>query len=296
MQINLDQLSTFLVVAKTGGIRRASEKIHISQPAVTTRIRNLEKNLNTTLFDRSTTGMTLTKRGEALVRYAEQYLQLGELIKRDVADTSNSELRLRVGVSETIVQSWLPEFVFRMREVYEKLEMEISVDISINLRQALLDHSLDLAILMGPVSEYSVNNIDLPDFPLRWYCASNAKIDKQTDKLFKTTPVVTFAPNTRPYRELKTELFTRYGSGISFFPSSSLSACIRMVAAGLGIAALPQDLATEYIADGRVREFDPGWTPSPLSFTASYLGEPHSYLLENAANIARDTALAHASA
>lgn len=296
MQINLDQLSTFLVVAKTGGIRRASEKIHISQPAVTTRIRNLEKSLNTTLFDRSTTGMTLTKRGEALVRYAEQYLQLGELIKRDVADTSNSELRLRVGVSETIVQSWLPEFVFRMREVYEKLEMEISVDISINLRQALLDHSLDLAILMGPVSEYSVNNIDLPDFPLRWYCASNAKIDKQTDKLFKSTPVVTFAPNTRPYRELKTELFTRYGSGISFFPSSSLSACIRMVAAGLGIAALPQDLATEYIADGRVREFDPGWTPSPLSFTASYLGEPHSYLLENAANIARDTALAHASA
>ena len=294
MQINIEQLNTFLVVARHGGIRRASEKIHISQPAVTARIRNLEKMLNTTLFERSSTGMTLTKRGEALIKYAEQYLQLGELIKRDVVDTSSSELRLRVGVSETIVQSWLPEFVFRLREVHAKLEMEISVDISVNLRQALLDRRLDLAILMGPVSEYSVDNIALPDYPLRWYCAKHALIDDDPESLFKNNPVVTYARNTRPYRELKTELFAMYGAGISFFPSSSLSAGIRMVAAGLGIAALPQDLAAEYLANGTVREFDPGWTPSPLNFTASYIGEPHSYLLENAAHIARETALAHA--
>lgn len=239
--------------------------------------------------------MTLTKRGEALIKYAEQYLQLGELIQRDVVDTSSSELRLRIGVSETIVQSWLPEFIFQLRKVYAKLETDISVDISVNLRQALLDRTLDLAILMGPVSEYSVDNIALPDFPLRWYCANDAVIDEDPEKLFKNNPVVTYARNTRPYRELKTELFALYGTGISFFPSSSLSACIRMVEAGLGIAALPQDLASEYLSNGTVREFNPGWTPSPLSFTASYIGEPHSYILEKAANIARDTALAHAT-
>ncbi len=295
MQVNFDQLSTFLSVARHGGIRRASEKIHISQPAVTARIRNLEKALNVQLFDRSSTGMTLTKRGEALLKYAEQYLQLGELIQRDVVDTAGLDLRMRVGVSETIVQSWLPQFVSNLRRVYENLEIEISVDISLNLREALLERSLDLAILMGPVSEYSVDNVALPQFPLCWYCAADATLPESSQHLFLQNPVVTFARNTRPYRELKNELFNRYGTGISFFTSSSLSACIRMVAAGLGIAALPQDLATTYLNDGSVREFDPGWTPAPLTFTASYIGEPHSFLLENAAEIAMQTARQHSA-
>ena len=115
--------------------------------------------------------------------------------------------------------------------------------------------------------------------------------DPQT--LFRTNPVVTFARNTRPYRELKNEVFNRYGTGISFFPSSSLSACIRMVAAGLGIAALPQDLATSYLDNESVREFSLDWTPSPLSFTASYVSDPHSFLLENAAAIALETVKQH---
>ena len=293
MQINFEQLRTFLVVARHGGIRRASQQIHISQPAVTARIRNLEKTLNVTLFERSSTGMAITKRGEALLKYAEQYLQLGELIHRDVVDTAGAELRMRVGVSETIVQSWLPEFVSNLRAVYENLEIEISVDISINLRDALLEQSLDLAILMGPVSEYSVNNVPLPEFPLCWYCAADASLPEDPQQLFKHYPVVTFARNTRPYRELKNELFNRYGTGISFFPSSSLSACIRMVAAGLGIAALPKDLALSYLSNESVREFNPGWTPSPLNFTASYVGDPHSFLLEKAAAIALETAQQH---
>nr|MBX2839278.1 LysR family transcriptional regulator [Gammaproteobacteria bacterium] len=278
-----------------GGIRRAAEQIHITQPAVTARIRNLEQQLNAPLFTRSSKGMSLTKRGEALIKYAEQYLQLNELIQRDVVDSASSEMRMRLGVSETIVQSWLPEFVSAMREKYSKLEIEISVDISLNLRQSLLERSLDLAILMGPVSEYSVDNVALPEFPLSWYCSRKAKLPSDPEKLFKDNPVVTYARHTRPYRELKTELFEKYGSGIAFFPSSSLSAGIRMVAAGLGIAALPKGLAEEYVKNKSIREFDPGWFPAPLEFTASYIGEPHSYLLQDAADIARTIATGHAS-
>ena len=293
MQINLEQLNSFLMVARYGGVRKASEHIHISQPAVTARIRNLEKSIGAELFLRSSTGMNLTKRGEALVKYAEQYLQLSELIQRDVVDPASNDLRLRVGVSETIVQTWLPDLISRLRLEYPKLEVEISVDISMNLREALLDQSLDLAILMGPVSEFSVNNVELPEFPLRWYCAAFADLPKTEELIFKANPVVTYARHTRPYRELKNELFTRYGTGISFFPSSSLSAAIRLVAAGLGIAALPEALAQSELEAGHIIEFNPGWRPDALNFTASYIGDPHSYLLEKAANVANETAKAY---
>lgn len=293
VQINFEQLHSFLMVARFGSVRRAAEHSHISQPAVTARIRNLERSLSVQLFDRATTGMVLTKRGEALLKYAEQYLQLSELIQRDVVDPSGIDLHLRVGVSETIVQSWLPDFVSRLRKKYPNLVIEISVDISVNLRESLLGRSLDLAILMGPVSEYSVDNVELPEFPLRWYCSANLALPDDAASIFREHPIVTYARSTRPYRELKTELFNRYGPGASFFPSSSLSACFRMVAAGLGVAALPEQLARRDLQAGSIQEFDPGWHPSALRFTASYLGEPHSFLIEKAAQLARTTALNH---
>mgnify|MGYP001949218259 CR=1 FL=1 len=234
--------------------------------------------------------MTLTKRGDALMKYAEQYLQLGELIQRDIVDPAGIDLHLRIGVSETIVQSWLPEFVAELRGEFPQLAIDIAVDISSNLREGLLNRSIDLTILLGPVSEFTVDNVDLPDVPLRWYCAKNATLSENSADIFHSNPVVTYARNTRPYRELKSELFNRYGPGISLFPSSSLSAGFRMVASGLGVAALPESLAEAELKAGQVREFDPGWQPNALRFTASYLGDPQSFLVEKAANIARDVA------
>lgn len=278
------------MVVRFGGVRQASRHMNLSQPAVTARIQNLESSLAAQLFDRSGSGMTLTKRGETLLKYAEQFLQLGELIQRDVIDPKGIDHLLRIGVSETIVQSWLPEFVARLRLEYPNVEIDIAVDISSNLRDALLNGSLDLAILMGPVSEFTVDNLDLPEFPLGWYCATDADLPDDDRQLFQEMPVVTFPRNTRAYRDLKNEAFDRYGPGVSFFPSSSLSAGFRMVATGLGIGALPKAVAKPELNAGRIREFDPGWHPAALRFTASYLGNPQSALIDRAAHIAREVA------
>ncbi|MDE0208731.1 MAG: LysR family transcriptional regulator, partial [Boseongicola sp.] len=77
---------------------------------------------------------------------------------------------------------------------------------------------------------------------------------------------------------------------VVLFPSSSLESCFRLVEAGIGVAALPRALGQRLVDDGRVREFDPGWLPNPLRFTASFLGEPKSHMLETAAYLARDVA------
>jgi len=295
MKITLEQLETFLVVAKSGGIRRTSERLNLSQPAVTARIKNLEDSLGADLFDRKS-GMALTKRAERLVRYAEQFQQLTDLIRRDVADPGGIDLHLRIGVAETLVQAWLPEFITSLRAAFPQLDIEIAVDISTNLREALLNRSVDLALLMGPVSEFSVDNLALPEFGLQWYCAANAELPDDPHAIFRANPVVTYARNTRPYRELKSSLFERYGPGVSLFPSSSLSACFRMVGADLGVGALPRALGEREVAEGRVRAFDPGWCPAALHFTASYLGEPQSFVARAAAETARRVAVEFARA
>ena len=286
MRFTLDQLRAFIAVAKAGGVRRAAERLHLTQPAVTARIKSLETALGAELFDRGA-GMALTKRGDALMGYAEQYLQLNMLIERDVARADGVAGLYRIGVSETIVQSWLPEFIRDLRAAYPRLTVEIDVDISRNLRERLMSNSIDLALLMGPISDYLVENVALPAYEMAWFRApSFDAIDPASG-----TPVITFARDTRPFRLLKETLLERYGPGVVLFPSSSLSACFRLVAAGLGVGALPKALAVPYLARGEIECFDLGWTPEALEFTASYVAGPDAALGRSAAEIAQAVAI-----
>lgn len=290
-RLNLDQLSTFLAVVRLDGVRRAALGLHLTQPAVTARIRNLETTLGCRLFDRDATGMHLTKRGELLLRHAEKFEHLAQMVEQDVVDPQGVEGHLRLGISETIAQSWLPELVARMHARFPRLQIELNVDITINLRAGLLNREIDLAVLLGPVSDFSVDNIVLPGVPLVWYVSARAPQDTDPAAYLKR-PVLTFARNTRPYRELKEMLHDRVGPDVSLFPSSSLSASFRLVEANLGIAVLPRDLGRDLVAQGRIREFDPGWVPPPLQFSASYVGEARGRMVEIAARTAREVAIA----
>ena len=291
-RINLEQLRTFLAVVRLGGVRRAATALNLTQPAVTARVKMLEQTLTCALFDRTGGGMRLTKRGELLLAHAEQFELLAELVEKDVVDPTGIEGHLRLGVSETIAQCWLPECVSRLHAAHPLLEIEFNVDISVNLRAGLLNREIDLAILLGPISDYSVDNIELPGFELAWYASADVAPGTVAAGYLKR-PVLTYARNTRPYRELKEALFERAGPGVSLFPSTSLSACFRLVEANLGVAVLPKVLGQDYVAAGRIQEFDPGWVPSPLRFSASYLGEPKSHLVETAAKTALKVAVAY---
>ena len=291
-RLNFDQLQTFLAVIRSGGVRRAAAALNLTQPAVTARIKNLEETLGCALFDRGAGGMTLTKRGELLLAHAEKFEHLAEMVERDVVDPEGIEGRLRLGVSETIAQCWLPDLVTRLHAQFPRLEIEFNVDISLHLRASLMAREIDLAILLGPISDYSVDNIELPGFDLAWY-ASAASDPELTPLQHLRRPVLTYARNTRPFRELQTLLYEKVGPDVALFPSTSLSACFRLVAADLGVAVLPRALGQEHVAAGQLRAFDPGWVPGPLRFTASSLGAPRSQMVETAARTARQVALEH---
>ena len=77
-------------------------RFRLTQPAVTARIRNLEQTIGSALFSRGGGGMRLTERGEVLLKYAEKFESLHDLMTRDIVAPDALEGRLRIGVSETI--------------------------------------------------------------------------------------------------------------------------------------------------------------------------------------------------
>ena len=284
--MTFDQIKTFLWVTRLGGFRRAAERLNLSQPAVSTRISNLENELRVPLFERGPGELVLTKHGTLLLSYAEQMLFVEEEIKQRVANPSEAEGLFRIGASETIAQAWLPEFLTAFSAQYPRVNVDLTVDISLNLRSALLERRLDLALLMGPVSEFTVENIALPPFDLHWYRSTN---NPQID--LSEIPVISYSSKTRPYRELMSELSRRVGPKLRVFASASLSASLKMIAAGIAVGPYPRALANDFLESGQIVEFDPGFRLPPLAFTASYLAEPRSFIAENSAEIAREVGI-----
>jgi DNA-binding transcriptional LysR family regulator len=279
--MNFDQLKTFLWVARLGGVRRAAREMNLSQPAISSRISALEDHLGVQLFDRQKNGLALTREGILLRSHAEQIERSVSQIKAELTPSDEVKGTLRIGVAETIAQSWLSEFLSALRKHYPKLVVELSVDVSIHLRDQLLSHNIDLVFLMGPLSEGNVENLLFPPFRLGWYCHPSMESHD-----LGSVPIISFSRLSRPYQDLISGLMQRYHEIGQVFPSTSLSTSFEMVASGIGVGALPVQLAKRYVDSKRLKAFDPGWVPDDLSFTASYLNDPKDHIACEAANLA----------
>ncbi|MBL4667182.1 MAG: LysR family transcriptional regulator [Sneathiella sp.] len=290
--MNFKQLETFVWVATLGSFRKTAKKLNTSQPAVSSRIVALEDSLGVELFARHAGSFELTPKGVELLPHAQKMLVMADRFReRACAATSLSGV-LRLGVSETIVHSWLSDFLQAVHKNFPNVDIELTVDVTANMRNELINRSLDLAFLMGPISEFSIQNIDLCSYELAWVCHPETDLPEGmvpiTEILSK--PVMTYARNTRPFSEIQALSKEEDVDVIRLFPSASLAACKRMTLDGLGIGMLPLALVKEDIEQGILREISSTWYPSDLDFTASYPREPHNLLAEKIAALAAKTA------
>jgi len=105
MDIHL--LRTFLAVAEHEGLRKAAEFLHLTPSAVSSRIRQLEREIGIQLFDRSRNGVILTPAGYRLKERAEGLIQDWNSIRQDVLRKDEHDICLRIGATDVIWQTWL---------------------------------------------------------------------------------------------------------------------------------------------------------------------------------------------
>ncbi|MEP3247644.1 MAG: LysR family transcriptional regulator [Sneathiella sp.] len=294
MNFTLRQLETFVWVATLGNFRKTAEQLNTTQPAISNRISGLENLLGVRLFERDTGSVKLTAKGQELLPYAEKVIRSARQFHEHTGNSVTMSGVLRLGVSESIVHAWLSDFLAALHALHPDIDVEITVLPTCDLRDELVARSLDLAFLMGPVSEYRIENVDLSSMPLCWAASPKLGIQKSSplsiDEMI-SFPLLTYPRNTRPYVEL--EKFLREQSDLPparLFPSSSLSACLQMAVDGIGIVSLPYSTLAKHAKDGSLIEISCEWTPPPLHFTASYPSVPPNPVSEIAASLARDIA------
>ena len=147
--MDLKVLKSFITVCETGNITRASERLFISQPALTRQIKDLEEEVGSILFDRSTRALSLTESGHLFYAKAQEILGLVNSAKKELAERGNF-LRgtVKVGAVETSLMKFLAQKMKAFRETHPHVLFELYSADGDDLKRSLDENILDIAFLL----------------------------------------------------------------------------------------------------------------------------------------------------
>lgn len=141
-----DVLRTFVAIAETGNFSTAAEAVLRTPSAVSMQIKKLEEQLKTTLFLRDARSVTLTQHGEMLLSYARRMLALSnEAVSRFVMPELSGVVRL--GAPDDIAERILPRVLKDFGEAFPGIMVDVTVDMSIQLRKRIEEQRLDLTLI-----------------------------------------------------------------------------------------------------------------------------------------------------
>lgn len=152
MALNLNLLRIFAQVAESGSVTGAARALHISQPAVTKSLQELEKQVSLPLLERGARGVRLTEAGLALQEHARALFAVERLAEDDLM--SRRGLRggsLRIGASLTVANYYLPTVLAPFQEKNPYLSIFLGSSNTEQVVQLLLEYKLDVAFVEGPV-------------------------------------------------------------------------------------------------------------------------------------------------
>jgi DNA-binding transcriptional LysR family regulator len=292
--VDFKALETFLCVAALGSFRAAAQKLNTTQPAISQRIAQLEREIGVGLLQRDRRAASPTPSGRQMMVYAEKLIALRSEMLAALGDRSAMRGVLRLGVAETIVHTWLPQLIKRVNQAYPNLSLEIEVDITPNLRARLLAQEIELAFLVGPLAASTIRNRTLCHYPVGFLASPALGLGPETLSVHDLAkfPIITFPRKTQPY-EIVRALFNRPDiPPIRLHASASLATVIHMAIEGLGIAVIPTAIVENELADQRLQLLSTDLEIQPLTFSASWLASPDTVAIERVAELASQLAQA----
>lgn len=144
------RLKVFDTVARKLNFTKAAEELHISQPAVTKHIKEIETQLSTQLFERNGTKIKLTEAGEVFLNYTQQIFELYRSLEFDIHELNNRyKGLLKIGASTTIAQYILPSCLAFFKQKFPELEVILYTKNTEEIEQLLADKKIDIGFIEG---------------------------------------------------------------------------------------------------------------------------------------------------
>jgi DNA-binding transcriptional LysR family regulator len=243
--LNLNLYRVFYIVAKTKSFSESSKVLHISQPAISKHIQNLEYELNTLLFYRTNRGIELTPEARNLVTYVEKaynYLSLGEQELQQSKDLSKG--KISIGLPEFSSVNYLNKYLKEYMNNYPSITIDIVYKPIKTLLSLLDDHNIDLLILPGAIT--IPDTFKKVELTKEEYCFAYSKEYNQKEinsiKDLSNYKVILPSTNTMARKKLDDILF-KYDLSIKPIMEVENSELIyNYISKGLGIGYIPGNI------------------------------------------------------
>ena len=267
---------------------KAATKLQTTQPAVSQKITSLENDLGFKVLDRSFRQLKPTHKGMTLFKYAEKFMRLETDLVAELTENQHLTGTIRLGVSETIVYTWLVEYIEKVQKEFPKVSVEIVVDLTPNLQEGVRTGDLDMAFLLGPTLAFECVEQALCDFELSFLAAPSFKggVGQMSFKALMSHTILTYPKITYPYKELKAKMKEQALDEPLSITSYSLATLLRLAEQGLGIAVVPTLTALKEITDGRLEILNTPIQLKTFHFTSIYMQGNDAALKEKLTDVA----------
>ena len=277
--MELTDLVTFSTVARTGGITRAASELNTVQSNVTQRIKAMEAEIGTALFERHSRGMTLTGAGRRLLPYALQMAALSREAVLAARDDGVPKGPLAIGSMETTAAVRLPSLLAEFHRRFPAVRLSLRTAPTADLVAAVLDGALDGAFVAGPIDHAELSAVTAFQEELvlvtarRW--SNLAALRAGTPE---SGPTALVFRTGCTYRQRLEQLFSEFGwPSAARFELGTLDGMIGCVAAGMGVTLLPRAVVGRN-ESVRVHALDPALSRVETLFIARRAAHEYSAL------------------
>ena len=248
--MDTQDLKAFLAVADNKSFSEAAEKIHLSQPAVSKRISNLEVQLDTRLFDRISRKVYLTESGALLLPKARAILYELENTKQEInALTGDISGTLSLAISHHLGLHRLPNLLKQFTDEHRKIELDVHFSDSEKAYDGIAQGQFDLAInTLSPNNKPKITAFPLWRDDLYFVCAVNHPLANEPKlKISDLSNHRCLVPDLSTFTgQLLKDLFTRHSLTLKPVMSTNfLQTLSKMTEIGLGWSLLPKTLITD---------------------------------------------------
>lgn len=148
--MNFSSMDYFVMVAQERSFTRAAERLHTTQQTLSAHIANLEKEMGSRLFERSVP-LELTYAGQVFLSYAIDFRRKRQALEQEMSDIADNQRGLlRIGIASTRGRTIMPTLIYAFQREHPFISVKLVEAANDQLRQALLDGEIDLAIANFP--------------------------------------------------------------------------------------------------------------------------------------------------
>lgn len=253
--MDLDQLHTFLEIVRLKSFSKAAQTCYRTQPAISAQVRQLEQDLNTTLFERLGTRISLTAAGKIFAEYAEQILDL----RRRAQDAINELDRvprgeLVIAANEATCIYVLPQVFSEYKKQFPNVQLLVDRSYGARVVQAVLDNQADFGITQLPIDEHKLQIVKIHSDEIKLLVPAGHPLASRTS--VRCQDVVLYPlllPKSGTTRKRLNSWFEPVEDDIQTSMELDSTEMIKQfVVAGLGLSFLAASHCQEEVAQGKI--------------------------------------------